>query len=40
MDPAALGIKISEPTQKEIDLMLKKYHIEDAEYDEVKEEET
>ena len=40
MAPSALGIKISEATQKEIDLMLKKYHIEDAEYDEVKEEET
>lgn len=40
MDPAAIGIKVSEATQKQIDLMLKKYHIEDAEVEEIKEDET
>ena len=38
MDPSVLGIKISEPKQKEIDRLLKKYEIEDAEVEEVKDE--
>lgn len=39
MDPSAIGIKVSEATQKEIDVMLKKYHIEDAEIIDDKESE-
>ena len=38
MDPSVLGIKISEPKQKEIDRLLRKYDIEDAEVEEVKDE--
>ena len=38
MDPSVLGIKISEPKQKEIDRLLRKYEIEDAEVEEVKDE--
>lgn len=39
VDPTVLGIKISEPTQKEINFMLKKYQIEDVEAEEIKEDE-
>lgn len=38
MDPSVLGIKISEPKQKEIEQLLKKYGIEDADVEEVKDE--
>lgn len=37
MNPESIGIKISEPTQKDIDILLKKYHIEEVEAEEVKE---
>lgn len=39
MDPSVLGIKISEPKQKEIDRLLKKYEIEDVEIEDVEVEE-
>jgi len=38
IDPTALNIKVSEPKQKEIDRLLKKYEIEDAEI--ISDEET
>ena len=39
IDPSVLGIKISEPTQKEINFMLKKYQIEDVEAEVIEEDE-
>ncbi len=38
MDPAAIGIKIPEVEQKEIDKMCKQYQIEDTDFEEVEEE--
>lgn len=40
MDPAAIGITISEPEQKEIDKMCRQYQIEDADFEEVDEGKT